>query len=121
MINIRNGGSGTIYEQIESEFKRQIVSGIMEEGEKLPSVRELSVQLSINPNTIQRAYRELEAEGYIYTVSGKGSFVSDRPKKNNDRTKKLSKQLKEVVAEMKYLGVDEEKVHRDVSAVYADS
>ena len=121
MINIRNGGSGTIYEQIETEFKRQIVSGVMAEGEKLPSVRELSVQLSINPNTIQRAYRELEAEGYIYTVSGKGSFVSDRPKKNSDKTKKLTKQLKEVVAEMKYLGVEEERVHRDVSAVYADA
>jgi len=121
MINLRNGGSGTIYEQIEAEFRRQIVSGIMAEGEKLPSVRELSVQLSINPNTIQRAYRELEAEGYIYSVSGKGSFVSDRPKENTDKTKKLTKQLKDVVVEMKYLGVDEERVHKEVSAVYAEA
>ena len=118
MINLRNGGSGTIYEQIEAEFKRLIVSGAMEEGEKLPSVRELSMQLSINPNTIQRAYRELEAEGYIYSVSGKGSFVSDRPKKNADKTKKLMKQLTDIVVEMKYIGVEEERVHHQVSTVY---
>ena len=64
-----------IYTQIADGFRSQITSGILRPEEKLPSVRELAVQLSINPNTIQRAYRQLEAEGWIATVPGKGCFV----------------------------------------------
>ena len=64
-----------IYSQIADGFQTQITAGILRPGEKLPSVRELAVELSINPNTIQRAYRLLEAEGWIATVPGKGCFV----------------------------------------------
>ena len=64
-----------IYSQIADGFRSQITAGILRSGEKLPSVRELAVELSINPNTIQRAYRLLEAEGWIATVPGKGCFV----------------------------------------------
>ena len=64
-----------IYAQICDGFRDQICAGILRPGDKLPSVRELATQLTINPNTIQRAYRELEAEGWIASVSGKGSFV----------------------------------------------
>ena len=64
-----------IYTQIADGFRSQITAEILCAGEKLPSVRELAVQLSINPNTIQRAYRLLEAEGWIATVPGKGCFV----------------------------------------------
>ena len=64
-----------IYTQIADGFRSQITAGILRAEEKLPSVRELAVQLSINPNTIQRAYRQLEAEGWIATVPGKGCFV----------------------------------------------
>ena len=64
-----------IYSQIADGFRSQITSGVLRADEKLPSVRELAVQLSINPNTIQRAYRLLEAEGWIATVPGKGCFV----------------------------------------------
>ena len=64
-----------IYAQIADNFRSQIRAGVLEKGEKLPSVRELASELAINPNTIQRAYRELEAEGWIASVSGKGSFV----------------------------------------------
>ena len=64
-----------IYTQIADGFRSQITAGILRPDEKLPSVRELAVQLSINPNTIQRAYRQLEAEGWIATVPGKGCFV----------------------------------------------
>lgn len=64
-----------IYAQIVDNFQDQIRAGILQEGDKLPSVRELASMLAINPNTIQRAYRELEAEGWIASVSGKGSFV----------------------------------------------
>ena len=72
-ISINYRDSRPIYEQVRDGLRRLIVSGSLPLGEKLPSVRELSTQLTINPNTIQRAYRELESEGYIYTVSGKGS------------------------------------------------
>ena len=65
-----------IYTQITDGFKDQITAGILHTGDKLPSVRELASQLAINPNTIQRAYRMLETEGWIVTVPGKGCFVS---------------------------------------------
>ena len=64
-----------IYTQIVDNFRNQIRAGVLQEGDKLPSVRELASELAINPNTIQRAYRELESEGWIASVSGKGSFV----------------------------------------------
>ena len=64
-----------IYTQIADGFRAQIKAGVLRGEEKLPSVRELAAELSINPNTIQRAYRQLEAEGWIATVPGKGCFV----------------------------------------------
>ena len=66
-----------IYEQIVEKFKLLILKGALTQDEKMPSVRNLAMELSINPNTIQRAYAELEAEGYTYSVPGKGSFVCD--------------------------------------------
>lgn len=68
-----------IYLQIVSGFREQIVSGVLQSGDRLPSVRELAAELTINPNTIQRAYRELEMEGWIASVPGKGSFISGVP------------------------------------------
>ena len=65
-----------IYEQIQAELRRLMLTGALPPGSRLPSVRELAGQLAINPNTIQRAYRELESEGYILSVAGKGSFVA---------------------------------------------
>ena len=65
-----------IYEQIQAELRRLMLTGALPPGSRLPSVRELAGQLAINPNTIQRAYRELELDGYILSVAGKGSFVA---------------------------------------------
>ncbi len=78
--------SRPLYEQIISQIRQQINSGILQEGDRLPSVRELASSLSINPNTIQRAYRELEASGWIVSLPGKGSFVCK--KENADGAKK---------------------------------
>ena len=64
-----------IYTQIVDNFRAQILAGVLQNGDKLPSVRDLAGQLTINPNTIQRAYRELEMQGWIATVPGKGCFV----------------------------------------------
>lgn len=66
-----------IYEQIIENFQQMILCGALEPDEAMPSVRSLAMELSLNPNTIQRAYQELEKNGYIYTVKGKGSFVSE--------------------------------------------
>ena len=76
MLTLNYRDSRPIYEQIKDGLRRMIVTGAMAQDEKLPSVRAMATQLSINPNTIQRAYNELEQEGYIYSVAGKGSFVS---------------------------------------------
>lgn len=77
MLTLNYRDSRPIYEQIKDGLRRMIVTGAMAQDEKLPSVRALATRLSINPNTIQRAYRELEAEGYILSMPGKGSFVAD--------------------------------------------
>lgn len=75
MIIIDYNDKRPIYEQIIERFQTLIINGVMEADEKLPSVRTLAVELSINPNTIQRAYTELEKDGFIYTVKGRGNFV----------------------------------------------
>ena len=66
-----------IYEQVISRFQELMMTGALEKDSQLPSVRSLAMELSINPNTIQRAYAELERQGYIYSIKGKGSFVAD--------------------------------------------
>lgn len=75
MIHLDYRDARPIYSQIVDNFRRQISAGVLCHGERMPSVRELAAQLAINPNTIQRAYRELEMMGYIASVPGKGSFV----------------------------------------------
>ena len=77
MIQLNYRDPRPIYEQIKSELKRLILTQALAPGSKLPSVRELASQLAINPNTIQRAYHELDAEGYTVSIAGKGSFVAD--------------------------------------------
>ncbi len=77
MIQLNYRDPRPIYEQIKAELQRLILTQALQPGEKLPSVRELAAQLAINPNTIQRAYRELDAEGYTVSVAGKGSFVAE--------------------------------------------
>ena len=79
MVQLDYRDARPIYTQIVDGFREQIASGILQAGEKLPSVRELAATLTINPNTIQRAYRELENAGWIATVPGKGCFVHGIP------------------------------------------
>ena len=76
MIVLDYRDSRPLYQQVKDSLRRMMLTGLLEPDEKLPSVRSLATQLAINPNTIQRAYAELEAEGYIYSVAGRGSFVS---------------------------------------------
>ena len=104
MISLNYRDSRPIYEQIQEGLKRLIVTGAMEAEERLPSVRTLATQLSINPNTIQRAYAELEREGYCYSIPGKGSFVTAGADMSEKRRKELQERLCALAAELKYLG-----------------
>ena len=80
MVHLDYRDARPIYTQIVENFRTQITTGVLQPGDKLPSVRELAQQLSINPNTIQRAYRELELRGDIVTIPGKGCFVCEKPR-----------------------------------------
>ena len=97
-----------IYEQLKEKLRRMILSGAMAEGEKLPSVRELASQLTINPNTIARAYRELESEGFVYPISGRGSFVGSLNGVDEGRKQQLRAQLLAAATELRQLGEDEQ-------------
>ena len=97
-----------IYEQLKEKLRRMILSGAMAEGEKLPSVRELASQLTINPNTIARAYRELESEGFVYSISGRGSFVGSLNGVDEGRKQQLRAQLLAAATELRQLGEDEQ-------------
>ena len=110
MLNINYRDPRPIYEQVKDSIRRLIVSGAMPSGEKLPSVRELAAEGSVNPNTIQRAYRELEAEGYIYSVQGKGSFVGERREIDQSRRNALLRHLDETVTELIFLGSSREEL-----------
>ena len=74
-----------IYEQVMDNFKRMIITGVMKRDEKVPSVRDMAKTLTVNPNTVQKAYRELESQGYFYTVLGQGSFIAAPPDEGNSK------------------------------------
>ncbi len=107
MIHLDYRDARPIYTQIVDGFKEQILGGILQTGERLPSVRELALQLTINPNTIQRAYRELESQGFIVTVTGKGCFVSDRTPINGQR-QQLLEEFDRITAALISSGVSRE-------------
>lgn len=110
LISLNYRDPRPIYEQVKEQLRRHIISGVLSPGDRLSSVRELAQSLAINPNTIQRAYRELESEGYIYSISGKGSFVGERREIDRGRVDNLLKIFDETVTELGYLGVSTEQL-----------
>ena len=105
MIHINFRDARPIYEQVKDGFCQLILSGALPPDYKLPSVRELASSLTINPNTIQRAYRTLEQEGYIVSVPGKGSFVCDGDQAARARRQELLERFDKLVKEMEQLGI----------------
>lgn len=100
-----------IFEQVRDGFKKLIICGALSNDEKIPSVREMAQSLAINPNTIQKAYRELEAEGYVYQVTGKGTFVAAAvPGENRPKIDKLMDELRDLAGELIYLGISKEQI-----------
>lgn len=104
MVHLDYRDARPIYVQILDSIRQQIQSGVLQQGEKLPSVRDLAVQLSINPNTIQRSYRQLEMDGWIATVPGKGCFVCGTPSGNPREEQQLLKTFSETARQLLALG-----------------
>ena len=110
MIVIDYKNSRPIYEQVVEKFQTLIVKGVLEPDSQMPSVRSLAMDLSINPNTIQKAYAELERRGFIYTVKGRGNFVSA----NNDylayRVNEVQKKVDKICLEAESVGIKRQRI-----------
>lgn len=117
MIELNYRDSRPIYEQIKDCIRNLIISKAMTENEKLPSVRSLAMTLSINPNTIQRAYNELESEGYVYSIPGKGSFVSPDVRHDEEHIAEIKEKIRELITELKYLGIKYEEIEKIVKEI----
>ena len=109
MISIDPRDPRPLYEQVVEGFRGLILAGVLQADDKLPSVRSLATQLAINPNTIQRAYAQLEAEGYVYSVAGRGSFVAEDGDQNARRMAELTASLRETIEELRHLGMTEQQ------------
>ena len=112
MIVLDYRDSRPLYQQVKDSLRRMMLTGLLSPEEKLPSVRALATQLAINPNTIQRAYAELETEGYIYSVTGRGSFVAAGDGEHRRRIQELSAQVRPRLEELKSLGCTQEMLLR---------
>ena len=119
MIQISYKDPRPIHEQVEDGVRRLIISGALPPGDQLPSVRELATTLAINPNTIARAYHDLETQGYVYKVPGKGSFVSDELPVDPHRRDELLQTLDQTVAELLYLGANSTELKARIDAAHA--
>lgn len=120
MIVIDYSDKRPIYEQIVERFRMLILNGVLESDEKLPSVRTLAVELSINPNTIQRAYSELERSGFIYSVKGRGNFVrADRAAVECEKEKMLC-ELKIQIKAYKEVGITLREIVECVNEAYGE-
>ena len=109
-----------IYEQVVDKLERLIVGGGLEVNFKMPSVRQLAMELAVNPNTIQRAYAELEQSGYIYTVAGRGSFVAHECEWRSGKEAELTKELKELFGRAKEAGLSCDKILRTLNETFEE-
>lgn len=108
-----------LYEQIKEKMKTLIINGVLNANEKIPSVRELAQSLTINPNTIQKAYKDLESEGFIYSVPGKGSFITPLEySENQSRKDELLRKLEKLTAELMYINVPKEHLIACIHDIY---
>ena len=110
MVKLDYKSGKPLHEQITMGIKELIIGGVLKTDQQLPSVRELSVSLTVNPNTVQRAYKNLEWEGVIYSIRGKGNFVAGVPEANMQQIETLYETLGETVKELIYWGENKEKI-----------
>ena len=117
MLNLDYRDARPIYEQIKDGLRRLMVTGVIREGEKLPSVRAMAGNLAINPNTIQRAYEALEAEGYVYSMPGKGSFAAPNTGVDEGRRSTLLHSFDQTASELLFLGMTAEELWERIRAL----
>ena len=110
MLTLNYRDSRPIYGQIKDGLRKLIVTGALAPNEKLPSVRAMAMELAINPNTIQRAYAELEAEGFLYPIPGKGSFAAMGADSARLRREELTDRLRELIAELRCLQMMDQEI-----------
>lgn len=108
-----------IFEQLKKQILEFITIGILSPKDKLPSVRSLASQLGVNPNTVSKAYSELESQGYIYSEKGKGCFISDNESEKLIKAEKLI-EFESIVKEMRQYHVEKAKLLRKIDAVYKE-
>ncbi|MDY5776136.1 MAG: GntR family transcriptional regulator [Lachnospiraceae bacterium] len=117
MLNLNFRDTKPIYIQIKDGIKKLIITGAICADEKVPSVRELAESLAINPNTIQKAYKELETEGYLYSVSGRGTFASSDVIAEPGRKQELMRDFEEVTEELLYLTVTSQELKNCIDEI----
>ena len=117
MIQLNYRDPRPIYEQVKDGIRKLAYSGVLGPDEKLPSVRELAMKLAINPNTISRAYKELEQEGFIYTVTGRGTFINQEFDLNDSRKEELWQQFDKATKGLIDLSVTDEEFEERIAAL----
>lgn len=117
MIQLNYRDPRPIYEQVKDGIRKLAYSGVLGPDEKLPSVRELAMKLAINPNTISRAYKELEQEGFLYTVTGKGTFINQEYDLNDSRKEELWQQFEKAAKALIELSVSDEEFKKRISSL----
>lgn len=122
MINIDSRSSKPIYEQIIEKVREDIIKGILMPGDKLPSVRELSSMITINPNTISKAYKELERMKAIEVIRGRGTFVASdfKPIMDEESMKNIKESIKKIIIEAHYIGIDKDKLIDILNEIYRE-
>jgi len=111
MIKLDYKDARSLHQQIEDGIKELVINKVLPPHEQLPSVRELSISLTVNPNTVQKAYKQLEAEGFVYSVKGKGNFVSPvSDTRDEKKINELYDSLKQIAKELMYLGESQDKI-----------
>lgn len=109
-----------IYEQVVEKLERLIMGGALETDSKMPSVRTMGMDLAVNPNTIQRAYNQLEQEGYLYTVSGRGSFVAPESEWREGKKKKMLEEWRLVTERAREAGLTRELLDGQLDQIYGE-
>lgn len=111
----------SLHEQIEDEIRQHIISGILAPDEQIPSVREMALSMTVNPNTVQRAYKQLEQDGFIYSIKGKGSFVAPvSDKVSGEKLSELYARLSDAARELAFLGEEKEKLFAVIEKTYEE-
>ncbi len=120
MITIDYRDKRPIYEQVVDKLEHLIIGGALEADSKMPSVRTLAVELSVNPNTIQRAYTILEQTGYLYTITGRGNFVAPEGEWRDNKTQTVLKDCREMIQQAKEFGITKAQIMDELGRIYEE-